>query len=127
MTTKMDDPTSAQIPPEPGTQAAGTRREHLKERAGHVKERAAEYSHRAEDRFNQTTTQVGGGVQRFSQSIERGGHVTAERIGRFGSYLQDRDFRAMSDDLTEVIRRNPMKSIAVGVGVGFLFGRMITR
>lgn len=119
MTAKMDDPTTTTIPPDTQAQT-GTRREH-------VKERAAEYGHRAEDRFNQTTTSVGSGVQRFSQSVERGGHATAERIGRVGSYLQERDLRTMSEDLTEVIRHNPMKSIAVGVGIGFVFGRMISR
>jgi hypothetical protein len=31
----------------------------------------------------------------------------------------------MMDDLTDVIRRNPVPAVLIGLGLGFLLGRML--
>jgi hypothetical protein len=49
----------------------------------------------------------------------------ASGIERAGSYMRDHDLRAVGNDLTDVIRRNPVPATLVGVGVGFLIGRAL--
>jgi hypothetical protein len=41
-----------------------------------------------------------------------------------GRYLQEEGLSGMVDDLTELIRRNPIPALLVGIGLGFLLARM---
>jgi hypothetical protein len=40
-----------------------------------------------------------------------------------GAYLQEHDLRGMADDMTNLIRRYPIQSLLVGIGVGFLLAK----
>jgi len=44
-----------------------------------------------------------------------------------GTYLQERNLPGMSGDVTNLIRRYPLQAILVGLGVGFLVGRVVRR
>ncbi len=44
-----------------------------------------------------------------------------------GAYLQEHNFHGMAGDATSLIRRYPFQAILVGVGVGFLVGRVLRR
>jgi ElaB/YqjD/DUF883 family membrane-anchored ribosome-binding protein len=43
-----------------------------------------------------------------------------------GRYLAERDVPAIADDVAGVVTRYPMQSMWVGLGVGFLLGRLIS-
>ena len=45
---------------------------------------------------------------------------TAETLDTAGRYLRDEGVTGMAGDLTNMIRRNPMPALLVGLGVGFL-------
>jgi ElaB/YqjD/DUF883 family membrane-anchored ribosome-binding protein len=55
-------------------------------------------------------------------------HDTAEnvteRMEHVGRYLQEADFEEMAEDLTDVVRRYPLQSVLVGLGLGFLIARL---
>jgi ElaB/YqjD/DUF883 family membrane-anchored ribosome-binding protein len=48
-------------------------------------------------------------------------------LERTGRYIEEQGFSGMMDDLTDVIRRNPMPAVLIGVGLGFLLGRALRR
>jgi len=53
--------------------------------------------------------------------------VVADRLQAGGHYLQEHGLHDMTDDVTSMIRRYPLQSVVVGVGIGFLLGCMSTR
>lgn len=54
------------------------------------------------------------------------GTRVAEGLESGGRYIQEEGFSGMADDLTDLIRRNPIPALLVGVGVGFLLARATT-
>src|SRR5262245_21368888 len=51
------------------------------------------------------------------------GESVAEGLESSGRYLREEGFSGMADDLTDLIRRNRIPALLVGVGVGFLLAR----
>jgi ElaB/YqjD/DUF883 family membrane-anchored ribosome-binding protein len=52
---------------------------------------------------------------------------TASGLERTGRYIEEQGVSGMMDDLTDVIRRNPVPAVLIGLGVGFLIGRALRR
>jgi ElaB/YqjD/DUF883 family membrane-anchored ribosome-binding protein len=44
-----------------------------------------------------------------------------------GRYIEEQGFSGMMDDMTNVIRRNPVPAVLIGLGIGFLLGRALRR
>jgi len=44
-----------------------------------------------------------------------------------GKYLQQEGFSGMAEDLTAMIRRNPIPALLVGIGLGYLIARSTSR
>lgn len=53
--------------------------------------------------------------------------TVANQLNDAGSYLQEHNFENMAQDVTGLIRRYPMQSLLVGVGIGYLFSRRSAR
>jgi hypothetical protein len=47
----------------------------------------------------------------------------AEKLEVAGSYLQERDVNHMLSDLSGMIRRYPVPSLLIGLGIGYLLAR----
>jgi ElaB/YqjD/DUF883 family membrane-anchored ribosome-binding protein len=43
-----------------------------------------------------------------------------------GKYLEEQDFSHMAEDMTNVIRRNPIPAVCIAAGIGFLLARAVT-
>jgi len=57
------------------------------------------------------------------------GHATdtvARKFEETGDYLQQRGFDGLTSDMTNLIRRNPIPAILLGVGFGFLVARSMS-
>jgi ElaB/YqjD/DUF883 family membrane-anchored ribosome-binding protein len=111
--------------------------ERAKDVASGVSQRAGEFAHRAEDRADDALASMG---QRMStaagslrQTAPRSGVVgqaagaVADGLESGGRYLQQHGVSEMTDDLAGVIRRNPLPSLCVAFGVGFLIGMVASR
>jgi len=48
----------------------------------------------------------------------------AHGFERTGQYLKDEGFTGMANDLTEMVRRNPLPALIFGIGVGFILARL---
>jgi len=54
------------------------------------------------------------------------GQVTqavGETLREGGRYLEDAKLSGMADDVSKMIRRNPVPAVLIGIGVGFILGR----
>jgi len=81
------------------------------------------------------TTAAGSGVRQLGETIKdkgpQGGmfggatRAVASTLQEGGQYLEQEGFSGMMDDVTELVRRNPLPSVLVGIGIGFLLGRML--
>lgn len=93
---------------------------------------AATIGQKAED----ATGSVGQGLQSLAGTIR--GHTpqsgvigaaassVATGLENTGKYLKDEGLSGMAEDITGMIRRNPIPALLLGVGVGFLIARATT-
>lgn len=51
----------------------------------------------------------------------------AKNLESAGAYLEEKDFGGMVEDLTALVRRYPMQSLLIGMGIGFLLARRSDR
>jgi len=51
--------------------------------------------------------------------------AVANTVSNTGRYIEEAGLSGMMDDMTEVIKRNPVPSVLVGIGVGILIGRLL--
>jgi len=83
------------------------------------------------------TTAVGSGMESLGHTVRDnlpregmvGGAATAvaDTLESGGRYLKDHTPADMMNDVTEVVRRNPMTCLMIGIGFGFLMARMLKR
>jgi len=90
---------------------------------------ATTVGHKAED----ATASVGKGMENLGRKVrEKGpesgflGKATEGIAGALetgGKYLGDKNLSGMGEDITNLIRRNPLPAVLLGIGLGFLLAR----
>lgn len=99
---------------------------------GHrVSEAATNVGHGA-DRAVQS---AGSGMQSFADTVrERGpqsgmfgnaASAVADTLDSAGEYLEGHGLSGIAEDVTNLVRRNPIPALLIGVGVGFLLARAV--
>jgi hypothetical protein len=83
------------------------------------------------------THAVGAGMKSLADTIrDRGPHegmvgsatsTLASGLESGGQYLQQQGIKGVADDLTQLIRRNPIPALLLGVGLGFVVARATMR
>jgi hypothetical protein len=83
------------------------------------------------------TARVGSGVEsmadKLRDSAPREGMVhnaasrVADTLERSGRYLEEEGLSGIANDLTNVIKRNPIPALLVGIGVGYLIAHALRR
>ncbi|HWP59433.1 MAG TPA: hypothetical protein VNL14_16185 [Candidatus Acidoferrales bacterium] len=117
------------------TENEGAREEsssRLAEAAETAKAQAQEYASAAAERAREVSSRLGHKVREFASTLREKSPADkvrattdkfAERLEHAGLYLEDRGFQGMIDDLTGLIRKYPMQTLLVGLGIGFLLSR----
>jgi ElaB/YqjD/DUF883 family membrane-anchored ribosome-binding protein len=77
----------------------------------------------AASKAEETKQAAGGQIQALAGKIREGGETVSDKAEQFGHYLQEHDFSAIGKDVTEIVRRYPMQSLLIGIGLGILLGR----
>lgn len=90
-------------------EAASAVADKAKNLASQVSDRASEMASNLGDSVSQTANQA---MSRVSDTWEAG-----------RNYVQQEGFSGMTDDLTSMIRRNPLPALFIGFGLGFLLAR----
>jgi phage-related minor tail protein len=90
---------------------------------------ASTVGHKAED----ATASVGQGIQRLGDRLDRSGpqsgmlgratDTVADALRDTGKYLEDKNLSGLAEDVTHMIRKNPIPALLLGIGLGFLLAR----
>jgi hypothetical protein len=98
----------------------------------HSAENAGAYvGHRADDARHA----MGTGIKSMGESLKSAAPdgmmhdaacSLAGSLESTGRYLEDHGLTAMTEDLTNVIKRNPLPSVLIAAGIGFLLARACT-
>lgn len=107
--------------------------ERARETASNVANRAGEMASGAGRRADDALASAGRGMESFSETVrERGpssgmlGSATsavADSLEGAGEYLEQHGLGDIASDLTDMVRRNPIPALLVGIGLGFLIAR----
>lgn len=105
-----------------------------KETASNIGEKAKQAGTYARDRADDAVTSAGKGAENLAETMrEKGPHsgmfgraneAVASTIDRTGQYLEEKGLSGMAEDMTEMIRRNPIPAVLIGIGVGFVLARL---
>jgi hypothetical protein len=123
------------------TGAADKARDVASSAADKARDAAAAATHKAGDvasaageRAEAAASALGGSMQSWAGTLrEKAPHegmlgsaagTVANTLESGGRYLQEEGVSGVVDDLTEIIRRNPIPALLVGVGLGFLLARL---
>jgi hypothetical protein len=105
-----------------------------------AKDAASNVAHRAEDvasnvghKAEDATAAVGSGMQSLAGTIREklphegmlgsASSAVASGLESGGRYLKEEGLSGITEDLTNLIRRNPIPALLVGIGIGFLLAR----
>jgi ElaB/YqjD/DUF883 family membrane-anchored ribosome-binding protein len=115
---------------------AGKVADKAKETASNVGEKAKQAGEYARDKADQGVSNVGRGMENLGQTIrEKGPHSgmfgsaasgVASTLESTGEYLEEKGLSGMAEDLTNVIRRNPVPAVLISIGIGFMIARLTT-
>lgn len=108
------------------TEAVDEAKEALVKRAGQVQDKVDDAIHGA-----------GESVVKLAAKIDSAGpaegkvhdavHKVAEQVRSGGDYLSEQSVDSFRGDLTRFVRRHPLASISMALGVGFLIGITLVR
>jgi len=101
--------------------------------ASSVGKKADEWTNAAGKKAEEWTANAGSKVESLADTIRDKGpgqgmlgkanEAVASTVERTGEYLQDKNLHGMMNDMTDLIKRNPLPALFVGLGVGYLLGR----
>jgi ElaB/YqjD/DUF883 family membrane-anchored ribosome-binding protein len=118
-----------------------------REAAGHVADKAGDLTSQASDavkgaanyvgqKAEDATAAVGQSVQSAAGTVRDSGpnsgvlgsatRAVADTMEGAGKYLEDKNLHGMVDDMTGLIKRNPIPAVLIGLGIGFLVGRALS-
>jgi len=104
-----------------------------REMATNVGDKARQAASAAGRQAEDATNRLGSGMESLAGSVREhapnSGYLAgaagrvADTLESGGRYLREEGFRGVADDLTNVIKRNPIPALLVGIGIGFLLAR----
>jgi ElaB/YqjD/DUF883 family membrane-anchored ribosome-binding protein len=111
--------------------------EAVQQTASSAMSKAQELAGTASKRVDEATAALGERVRSAGSTLrERGprdgmlGTATgsvADSLEQTGRYIQEEGLVGMAEDITELIRRNPIPAMLVGVGIGFMLAKLFRR
>ena len=102
-----------------------------------VADQAQKVGAQVADKADAATTTVGEKITDVAQTIRDkaptsgpvadAADTAAETLERAGTYLREQDLSDIRADLEGLIRRHPVESLLIGLGVGYLLARSMRR
>jgi len=102
-----------------------------------VADQAQKIGSQVADKADAATTTVGEKMTDVAQTIREkaptsgpvadAADTAAETLERAGTYLREQDLTDIRADLEGIIRRHPIESLLIGLGVGYLLARSMRR
>jgi hypothetical protein len=105
--------------------------------ASSVGDKAGEVASRIGQKAEETSSAVGGTMKSLAGTIREKapqsgvlGNVSsgvADKLETSGRYLEEHGLGGMAKDMTDMIRRNPLPALLIGIGLGYLLARATHR
>jgi ElaB/YqjD/DUF883 family membrane-anchored ribosome-binding protein len=105
-----------------------------KDAAQSVADRARDAASNLGSRAEDATHRVGKGMESLAGTIREklpnqgvlgaAGSSVASSLESSGRYLEEEGISGMAEDVTQLIRRNPVPAVLVGIALGFLIARI---
>jgi len=115
--------------------AAQTAGQKVQEAAHIAGQKVQNVARTAEHKAEDATAALGGSLKTAAAQVREhtpnegmlgmASEAVAGSLERGGAYLQEKNLSGMGEDLTQMIKRNPIPAVLVGVGLGFLLGRTL--
>jgi len=132
-TTKKDFGQTAQEVKDKAQEAASTVADKAREAAGVVADKAKDIGQSMAKTADSAAATVGGGMKSMAHTIKqnaphegmlgKASDAVASTVESAGRYLSEQGVTGAAEDLTNLIRRNPIPALLVGVGLGILIAR----
>jgi len=116
---------------------ASTATSRASDMAANVSQRASDMASNFSGKTEDATAAVSSGMKNLAGTIRENvptggmlgsaGSTLADTLDSGSRYLQEEGLRGISEDLTNLIRRNPIPAMLVGVGIGYLLARSTSR
>jgi hypothetical protein len=113
---------------------AGAAKDKAKEVASTVSEKARDIASTIGEKAEGAVSSVGSGIQSVAETIREKGpqsgvmgkatSTVASALDSSGRYLEEQGLGGMASDLTNLIRRNPLPALLLGIGLGYLLARL---
>lgn len=100
--------------------SANTAKEKAQEATDNARSAASEAGDAAREKASEAADYV-------RDQADNASDYASRQVNAVGEYLKDADLKEMSEDLTGLIRKYPLMSIAVGVGIGMLVAGITRR
>lgn len=107
-----------------------------REMASTAAERAKEVGTAVRDRAESGLHSAGSGIRSAAETIRQnapeGGYLggaastLTDTLENTGRYLEEKGMSGAAEDLTMMIRRHPVPSVLIGLGLGILLGQFMT-
>jgi hypothetical protein len=107
--------------------------EKAREMASSVGQKASEAASTVGTKAEEATHAVGSGMKSLAGTLRENlphegmmasaSSAVANTLERGGRYLEEEGLSGIGDDLTNMIRRNPIPALLIGIGIGFLIAR----
>jgi len=116
---------------------AGTVVDRTKEMASTATDTARDWANTAGKKAEDALGAVGGGMSSLAGTVReslphegvmgQASEYVADALESGGRYIQQEGFSGMAEDVTNLIRRNPIPALLVGIGIGYLIARSTSR
>jgi len=116
-------------------EGASTAMDKVKDAASHAGEAVSSAAAAVGRKADDAAGSVGGGIQSLADTVRDKGpssgmlgkatETVAGALEHTGKYLEDKQLSGMAEDVTGLIKKNPIPALLIGMGVGFLLGRML--
>jgi len=101
--------------------------------ASRAADKASNLASAAGEKADNAASSVGSGLRSAADTVReklpnegmlgRATSSVADTLDSGGRYLEERGFSGVADDLTGLIKRNPIPAVLIALGVGFLLAR----
>jgi ABC-type transporter Mla subunit MlaD len=118
-------------------ETAQTFTDKAKDTAQAFTDRAKEFGSNMAKSADSAAERVGDNIKSFANTIKenapREGYMgaasnaVASTVESAGRYLQEQGLTGAAEDMTTMIRRNPIPAVLIGIGLGFLLARATSR
>jgi hypothetical protein len=109
----------------------------LKAKGQQLKDSARDMASKVADKAEDATTSVGSGMRSMAEGLRerapqggmigRASEAVADTLESAGRHLEEGGLSGLGNDMTNLVRRYPLPSLLVGIGLGFLLARATTR